>query len=78
MEHSLGLAGGPGGVQDEERVLRVHGLRRAIGIRRAGDVLVPVVAAVLPLDVGARAAHDHHGLNLGRALGGQRRVQRWP
>ena len=58
---ALGLAGGAGGVEDEQHVLGVHGLGRAVAldIVVGHDVVPPDVAAGLHLDVVAGVAqHD--------------------
>src|SRR5690606_29158267 len=39
MQHALGLAGGAGGVEDEQRVLAVHGLRFAVGADRGARLV---------------------------------------
>jgi hypothetical protein len=52
------LPGGAGGVKDEQRVLRLHLLARAIGRHGLGDVVVIDVAALLHVD-GRVGALDH-------------------
>ena len=48
MDHALGLAGGTGGVEDEQDVLGVHGFRRTVaGDIRSGNLLVPPGVAAL-------------------------------
>jgi hypothetical protein len=54
------------GVEDEERVLRVHGLRGAIRVR-VGDRLMPEeIAALGHRRVGPAAIHHHDALELGQ------------
>ena len=56
VQHALRLAGRARGVEDEQRVFRVHLLRRAVG-RHLGDLLVvPDVAALRPSRPGRRCA----------------------
>ena len=45
VQHALGLAGRTGGVQDEQRIFRIHRLRWAIGGNLGRRVLVPDVPA---------------------------------
>ncbi|VVM58611.1 hypothetical protein PS639_01157 [Pseudomonas fluorescens] len=57
--HALGLAGGAGGVQDEQRFFGAHLFRRAHAARHFHQVFVPDVAMLVPLDVATGAlAHD--------------------
>ena len=69
---ALGLAGGARRVEGEQQVLGVHGLRVAArgGLRH--QVVVPVVAAVLHVDLGVEplAVHHHHRLDAGGAVEG--------
>mmetsp|Transcript_17377 Transcript_17377/g.56878 ORF Transcript_17377/g.56878 Transcript_17377/m.56878 type:complete len:544 (-) Transcript_17377:204-1835(-) len=46
VEHAFRLAGGAGGVEDEEWILGVHPLHRALGGHRGDGVLPPHVAAL--------------------------------
>ena len=71
VHDALGFAGGAGGVEDEERIFRVHLFAGAVG----GDVgggqlfLEPGVAAFDPVDVfGAGVLDDDAGLDV-RAIG---------
>src|SRR5690606_18605843 len=47
VHDALGLAGGPRGVEDEGEVLGVHGLGVAFVADPGGEVVPPLVAAVL-------------------------------
>jgi hypothetical protein len=70
VEHAFGLAGGAAGVEDEERVLRVHHFRFARLRRARNSFVVPNVAAFGPGDVAPGAAHHEHGLHAGAAFEG--------
>ena len=61
VQHALGLAGGAGSVEDEQRILGIHGFRRAVGGSLSHQFVIPQVAAFDPGDVAAGAL-DHHGL----------------
>ncbi len=68
MQHTLGLAGGTGGIEDEQGVLGVHCLRwTVLGGGRHG-LLVPEIAALGPVDCTAGAFYHQHGAQV-RALG---------
>ncbi|MNP14377.1 hypothetical protein D3C76_1066990 [compost metagenome] len=57
--HALRLAGGAGGVKDEQRFFGAHLFRRAHGAGHFHQVLEPDVAMLVPLDVATGAlAHD--------------------
>ena len=58
--YALGLAGGAGGVEKEQRMLRVHVLRRAVGRGGIGQFMRPAVAAVMPGDVFPRVPENDH------------------
>ena len=60
VQHALGLAGRAGGVEDEQRVLRAHLHRRAVGVDLDQLLVQPDVAAGRPWRPGAGAAHDQH------------------
>ena len=60
MQHPLGLTGGAGGIKDEQRVFRVHGLRRAVAVALSLLFCVVQVAAGLPVNVIAHVANDQH------------------
>ena len=70
MQHTLGLAGGAGGVKNEQRVLRVHGLRRAVAGGAGGGLVVPDVPPFLPAGVAAGAPYDQAGMHIGTGLQG--------
>ena len=63
MQHALRLAGGAGGVQDEQRVFGVHLFRWAVLRSRLHEVVVPVVAARLPPHITPRTANHHDMLD---------------
>jgi hypothetical protein len=71
MKHPLGLAGGAGGVEDEERVLGAHLPGRAVVGGRRHGVVVPDVPAVDPMNVAAGAFDHQHGLDPGTGLQGR-------
>src|SRR5690606_746331 len=58
VEDALGLPGGAGGVEDEQRVLGldVHG--REVGALAGDDLVPPDVTVVVPGDVLPGAPHD--------------------
>ena len=58
VHDALRLAGRARRVEQEQQVLGVHRLGRALGLGGGDEVVVPVVAAVDHLDVVAAAAHD--------------------
>src|SRR5690606_14859171 len=63
VQHALGLAGAAGGVEDEQRVFRVHALGLA-GVGLAVDHGVePAVARHLHVDRAAGVAYHQHGLD---------------
>lgn len=70
VEDALGFPGGTAGVEDEERVFRIHDLGRAN--RRGGGerVVPPDIAAGLHLDGRAGAADDEDFLHGRGAMGG--------
>jgi hypothetical protein len=65
VHDALGLAGRAAGVQQEQQLLAVHRLGRAIAVSGCDQVVVPVVAAVDHLDLVA-AATDHDDVLDGR------------
>ncbi|MCY1515956.1 hypothetical protein D9M68_505610 [compost metagenome] len=73
VQHALGLTGGAGGVEDEQRVLGAHFLRRAGAAGDLHQVLVPDVAMRVPLDLAAGAL-DHDDLLHAAGLGVGQRV----
>ncbi len=66
VEDALRLSGRAGGVQDVERVLRVHLLRRAADRGVLHQVVPPAVAPGVNADVRARPPHDDDVLDRGR------------
>src|SRR3546814_2643258 len=66
VQHALRFAGGTGGVEDEQRVFRVHALGLAgVGLA-VDDGVEPAVARHLHVDRAAGVAHHQHG-SIGRA-----------
>ena len=63
MQHAFGLAGRAGGVQDEQRIFRIHRLRRANIVYRHDFHVVPQVAPGLHFNRVASAVHHHHCLH---------------
>src|SRR5699024_7396144 len=57
VDDALGLAGGAGGVEDEQGVLGVERLRCVVGGLLGDDLVPPDVAVVLPVHVDPGAAH---------------------
>src|SRR5690606_30415302 len=67
VDDALRGAGGAGGVEDEEGVLGVHRLARAVGVYAFERLVEPHVAAVGPGHVAAGVADDEHAADAGRA-----------
>ncbi|MNK28893.1 hypothetical protein D3C87_472780 [compost metagenome] len=65
VQHALGLAGGAGGVQDEQRVFGVHPLRLALRRLCVHHVVEPAVARGLHVHRTAGVAHHQHRLHRG-------------
>jgi hypothetical protein len=65
VEHALGLAGGAGGVEDEQRIFRVHRFRFACRVGAGSGLVIPDIAPVLHHDVAAGTAHDQHAGHAG-------------
>ena len=63
VQDALGLRGRAGGVEDEERVLGVEGLGRALGVGLLHLLAEPDVAAILHLAVGAGGLDDEDRLD---------------
>ncbi len=76
VQHALRLAGRARGVEDEQRVLRVHLLARAVGRHGLGDLVVLDVAAGLHVHLRAGVAHDDDVIDAGRPCRRPRRC--WP
>src|SRR5438270_4360987 len=58
VQYSFRLSGRARSVEDEERVLSRHFLRRAIGRGGGADFVVPEVAALYPVDLAAGVTYD--------------------
>ena len=67
VEHALGLSGRAGGIEDEERVFRVHLFGRAVGADALERLVEPDVGAVVPGHIAA-GAPDHQNLLAAGAL----------
>src|SRR5262249_16344388 len=71
VQDALGLPGGAGGVEDEERVLGLVRLGGVLGGLAGGELVPPHVPALGPRGVLAGAAHDEDvldALGLGEGL----------
>ena len=68
MQHALGLTGRARGVENEERVFRVHGFRFALGVLIGGELVVINIPPTAHGHLGARAP-DHDAGGHVRALG---------
>ncbi len=66
VQHALGLAGRARGVEDEQRVLGVHRLGRAVRRSFGHHPIGVVIAALVERDVGLGVA-EHQDLDVGRA-----------
>src|SRR5690606_28469344 len=60
VQDALGLAGGTGGVEHEQRILTVHRLGRTVGADVGHGVVIPEVAPFLPGNRRAGALHHDH------------------
>ena len=58
VQHALGLAGGTGGVEDEQRIFRVHRFGRAFGRLRIHHRIEPAITRHLHVHGAAGVAHD--------------------
>ncbi len=79
VQDALGLAGGAGGVEDEQRVLGVVAHGGVLGGGRPDGVGPPVVPALVPVHVLAVALDHHdvlHGVPVAVSLAGQGVVDR--
>ena len=72
VQHALGFAGRAGGIEDEQRVLGVHLLARALRVHDVRGLVVPDVAHRIHVDGAAGAAHHDHVVDAARL--GDRRV----
>ncbi|MNZ76278.1 hypothetical protein D3C78_947790 [compost metagenome] len=68
VQHALGFAGGARCVEDEQRVLGVHPLRRALLAGAVQGLVVPDVATLDPDDFALGALDHHHRGNIGAVL----------
>ncbi|MNM79754.1 hypothetical protein D3C81_916990 [compost metagenome] len=69
VQHALGLAGGTGGVKDEQRIFRVHAFRFAHRRLRVDDVVEPAIPRRLHVHrTTGMADHQHgfHGVGAGQ------------
>ena len=64
VQHALGLTRRAGGVEDEQRILGVHRLGRAVSVGLGGLQPIVEVAALDHRHVGAGAADDQDGIDL--------------
>ena len=64
MQHALGFAGAARGVEDEQRILGVHRLGRAVAVDQGEGLVVPVVAASLPVDPGVAVGDHQYGADV--------------
>src|SRR5690606_1808737 len=60
VQHTLGLAGGAGSVEHEQRRLGGHLLGLAVVAGHLHQLVVPDVAVLVPGNLGAGAAHHDH------------------
>ena len=65
VQNALGLAGRTGGIQDEQRILRIHVFRLAIGRGFGHGLVVPDVTTVGPVDRIAAAPDDDDRADVG-------------
>ena len=70
VDDALGRAGRAGGVEDEQRILGVHRLGRAMRGHRLFGFVQPDVAPVSPADGASRAPDDDYCLDAAGLLGG--------
>ncbi len=68
VQHPLGFAGGAGGVEDEERVLGVHGFGGAVGGGVGHGLVVPDVPLFVPFHGLATAPDDDAAVHVGAAF----------
>ena len=60
VQDSLGLTGCPAGVEHEEGILCVHGLRITFGRLIRDNLVVPMIAPINPVDRCRRPPRDDH------------------
>ena len=63
VQHPLGLTRRARGVEDEQRVLGLHGLAGAVGADAVPGLIVADIAALDHRDVGPGVGDDQHGLD---------------
>ncbi len=63
VQHALGFTRRTRGVEDEERILGIHRLGRALGRHLGGDLVPPDVAAGIPADLAAGVLYHQHLLH---------------
>jgi hypothetical protein len=63
MQHALRLAGGTGGVEDEQRILGVHAFRLALGRLAVHHIVEPAVARGLHVHRAAGMADHQYGFH---------------
>ena len=66
VHQPFGLAGGAGGVEDVQRILCIHGLRRTLRRRGRHQLMPPLIASFLHVHRAAGTLVDHHMLDGGR------------
>ena len=59
VQYALGPAGRSRGVENEQRIFRIHDGRRAVGRRGFHGLVIPTITCV-PLNVAAGSAHDQY------------------
>src|SRR5699024_8875655 len=59
VDQTFGLAGGAGGIHDEQRVLGFEGLGGVLGGLLGNDIVPPHIAAFGPWNIGVAGAVDH-------------------
>ncbi|SAG08534.1 Uncharacterised protein [Enterobacter hormaechei] len=59
MQHAFRLTGGAGGIQDKQRIFRVHLFRLMLVARVFNQIAPPQVAPLVPVDFAARALEDN-------------------
>ena len=74
MQHALGFTGAAGGVEDEQRIFRIHAFGFARIRLRIDHRVIPAVARHLHVHRAAGMAHHQHGLDRVGAGHGQRRI----
>src|SRR5690606_36384124 len=73
MKNPLGFAGGPGGVEDEQRVFRIHHFRFTYIALLTYQIVVPDIALIVPLDL--PSCTTHHQTRVYIRAGSQRYIR---